>query len=52
MHLVEETKHPKKAVPRAICYTVGIGFITAFLFAIAMVYCMDDIEAILATPTQ
>jgi choline transport protein len=51
MHLVEETRNPKKAVSKAICYTVGMGIITAFLFTIAMVYCITDIEQLLSTPT-
>lgn len=51
MHLVEETKNPRKDVSRAICYTVGMGLVTAFLFTLAMVYCMGNIEDLLATPT-
>ncbi|KAJ5812682.1 hypothetical protein N7474_008983 [Penicillium riverlandense] len=52
MHLVEETLSPKKAVSRAICYTVGMGFVTAFLFVIATVYCIQDIDIVVATPTR
>ncbi|KLU86863.1 hypothetical protein MAPG_05871 [Magnaporthiopsis poae ATCC 64411] len=51
MHLVEETIHPKKAVSKALCYAIGLGITTAFLFTVAMAYCIDDIDAILSTPT-
>jgi choline transport protein len=51
MHLVEKTVNPRKAVSRAICFTMGMGLVTAFLFTVAMAYYMDDINLILSTPT-
>jgi len=51
IHLAEEVKNPKTAVPKALMSTVFIGFGTAFAFVIAMLYSLNDFEAVLATPT-
>lgn len=50
MHLAEECTQPTRTVPKAIMASVVIGFCTAFSFAIAMLYCLSDFEAVIATP--
>ena len=47
LHLAEETLNPHKTVPRALMATIGIGFLTAFTFAVAMSYCIIDLESLL-----
>lgn len=48
LHLAEEAPNPRKAVPRAAVLAVGVGFITAFLFSIALLYSISDFKSILA----
>lgn len=47
LHLAEETINPREAVPRAIMAVIGIGFLTGFVFAVAMAYCITDLESLL-----
>jgi len=47
LHLVEECTEPEKTVPRALMTTVGIGFVTAFVFTIAMCYGITDLDSLL-----
>ncbi|KAJ4984182.1 choline transport [Stagonosporopsis vannaccii] len=51
VHLAEECKSPGVVVPRALMSTVSIGFITSFIFAIIMMYCTNDLEAVVTTAT-
>ncbi|KAH6632978.1 amino acid/polyamine transporter I [Boeremia exigua] len=51
VHLAEECKNPGVVVPRALMSTVSIGFVTSFIFAIIMMYCTNDIEAVVTTTT-
>jgi choline transport protein len=51
VHLAEECKNPGVIVPRAMMSTVSIGFITSFIFAIIMMYCTSDLEAVVSTAT-
>lgn len=51
VHLAEECKDPGVVVPRALMSTVSIGFITSFIFAIIMMYCTNDLEAVVTTTT-
>lgn len=51
IHLCEECKNAAQVVPRAIVSTLVIGFVTTFTFAVAMVYCIEDFDAVIATPT-
>lgn len=50
LHLAEEVTEPRRAVPRALMTTVGVGFSTGFVFAVAMCYCIQDLDALLDTP--
>jgi choline transport protein len=47
LHLAEETMNASQAVPRALMATIGIGFLTAFTFAVSMAYCISDLEDLL-----
>ena len=50
-HLAEEVPRPEKTIPLAICGTVGIGFTTAWFFAISMMFSLQDLELVTLTPT-
>lgn len=51
IHLCEECKDAARIVPRAVVSTLCIGFITSFAFSVSMVYCIQDFDAVLLTPT-
>jgi choline transport protein len=51
IHLAEECKDAARTVPKALMSTIFIGFVTSFIFAIAMLYCIADFDAVLATST-
>lgn len=51
VHLAEECKNPGIVVPRALMSTVSIGFVTSFVFAVIMMYCTSDLEAVVTTAT-
>jgi amino acid transporter len=51
LHLAEEAKNASTAVPLALLSTITIGLVTAFAFAIAMLYTITDFDAVLKTPT-
>lgn len=50
-HLAEEVTDATKTVPRALFSTIGIGFVTAFIYAIAMLYSMVDFEKVIKDAT-
>lgn len=47
IHLAEECTDATKTVPRALFSSIVIGFVTAFPFAIAMLYCLTDIDKVM-----
>lgn len=51
IHLCEECKNPAKVVPRAIVSTLLIGFVTSFVFAVSMTYCIQDFDTVISTAT-
>ncbi|KAJ2982100.1 hypothetical protein NQ176_g1620 [Zarea fungicola] len=51
LHLAEECLNPSKVVPKAILITVGIGFVTAFSFAIGMSYSITELDVALNSRT-
>jgi choline transport protein len=51
IHLAEECKNAAVVVPWALMSTIAIGFVTSFVFAIVMVYCTSDFEAVVSTAT-
>lgn len=50
VHLAEDALNAATAVPWALIAAVGIGFVTAFPFVVAMFYCISDPGAILESP--
>lgn len=44
--MAEELPHPKKDLPKAIGLQLGLGFLYAFVFAIAIMYATTDLSAI------
>ena len=52
IHLAEDTVDPSRTVPHAICSSLVVGFITAFFFAIAMLYSIEDLDATLSSHTR
>src|ERR1700712_1360612 len=51
IHLAEECRNPGRVVPRAIVSTLSIGFVTSFMFAVVMTYCIQDFDAVISTST-
>ena len=51
IHLAEECKNAATAIPKALMSTILIGFVTSFAFAVAMLYCIADFDAVLGTST-
>jgi choline transport protein len=49
-HLAEEIPNPKRNIPLAIGAQMGIGFITAFVYMIAIFYAITDMDAVLTAP--
>jgi choline transport protein len=50
-HMAEEVPRPERTVPFAIMGTVAIGFVTSWFYSIAMVFSMQDLNALFNTPT-
>ncbi|OJJ36973.1 hypothetical protein ASPWEDRAFT_58694 [Aspergillus wentii DTO 134E9] len=51
LHLAEECENAAAVVPRALLSTITIGFITTWPFMIAMLYCTDDLNAVVSSAT-
>lgn len=50
-HLAEEIRHPESRIPLAIMGTVCIGFVTSWVFSVAMMFSITDLGTVTATPT-
>jgi choline transport protein len=50
-HMAEEIPHPERNIPKAILGTVAIGFITSWIYSIALFFSMQDIDAVIGTVT-
>ncbi|KAK6537799.1 hypothetical protein TWF694_010705 [Orbilia ellipsospora] len=50
-HLAEEVSQPERVIPIAILGTVGIGFVTSFLYSISMFFAIKDINSVYYSPT-
>lgn len=48
-HLAEELPNPKVDLPKAIFTQMGLGTITAFVYAIAILYSITDISAVISS---
>ncbi|KAH8725196.1 amino acid/polyamine transporter I [Phaeosphaeriaceae sp. PMI808] len=51
VHLAEDCKNAVVVIPRALMSTIVAGFVTAFAFAAVMLYCTNDIAAVVSTRT-
>ena len=49
LHLAEEADNPRKVVPRVAVGVVIVGFLTAFPFAVVLLYSLSDFEAIITS---
>lgn len=49
-HLAEEIPFPQRNVPIAIAMQVGIGFITGFCYLVAIMYAINDYDALFDSP--
>jgi amino acid transporter len=47
-HLAEEIPNPRVNIPKAIGMQVSIGFFTAFFYLIAILYSINDMDALLS----
>ena len=45
-HMAEELPNPKRDLPKAIFAQIGLGFLYAWLFAIALFYGVNDLAAV------
>lgn len=45
-HMAEELPNPKVDMPKAVFAQVGLGFVTAFVYAIAIMYGINDLDAV------
>ncbi|KAI5951747.1 hypothetical protein KGF54_004822 [Candida jiufengensis] len=50
-HLAEESLNPAVQIPQAIVATVVVGFLTSMPFAIAVFYCIRNLDAIYSSTT-
>ncbi|KAJ8108780.1 hypothetical protein OPT61_g7934 [Boeremia exigua] len=50
-HMTEEIKNARKQAPRAIVLAVYMGFITGFIWLIALSFCIGDLDATATTAT-
>lgn len=50
-HMAEEIPRPERNVPKAILGTVAIGFVTSWIYGVAVFFSMQDIDAVIYTPT-
>lgn len=50
-HMAEEIVNPETQIPKSIMLTVVIGFVTSFIYAIAMFFSITDLEAVLNSTT-
>ena len=51
IYLAEDCFNSAKTVPRAICYSLSVGFVTAFFFTVSMLYSLKDVQMALDTPS-
>lgn len=51
IHLAEECSNASRAIPRALFSTIVVGFCTAFPFAVAMLYCLQNFDAVTESVT-
>lgn len=50
-HMAEEIPNPRTNIPKALLSTVIMGIATSWPYAIALMFCVQDMDAIITTPT-
>ncbi|KAI5957500.1 hypothetical protein KGF57_003194 [Candida theae] len=50
-HIAEESLNPSTDIPKALIYTIIIGFITTFSYCIGIFFCIKNLDAVLTTNT-
>ncbi|KAJ9249878.1 hypothetical protein DTO195F2_8360 [Paecilomyces variotii] len=48
-HLAEEIPRPSKNVPKAVLAQMAIGFVTGFLYLVAILYSIHDLDAVMGS---
>jgi len=48
-HMADEIPNPTKNIPKVLLWTVGLGLLTGFPFAIAIWYAVNDVDALVAS---
>jgi choline transport protein len=48
-HMADEIPNPAKNIPKVLLWTVGLGILTGFPFAIAIWYAVNDVDALVAS---
>lgn len=51
VHLAEDCFEPAKTVPRALCCSLVVGFATAFVLVLSMLYSVQDVEEAILSRT-
>lgn len=49
--MIEELPNPKVNAPRAIYLSVVIGAVTGFIFMVVCLFCIQDVDTVINTPT-
>ena len=50
-HMAEEIQNPDTLIPISICATVAIGFVTSWIYSIAMFFSISNLDEIMASNT-
>jgi choline transport protein len=51
IHMIEEIPHPRRNAPRAIYLSVICGAVTGFIFMVVCLFCIQNLDDILNSPT-
>ncbi|KAG9521665.1 amino acid transporter, partial [Aureobasidium melanogenum] len=51
VHMIEELPNPRVNAPRAIWLSVVLGAITGFLFMLVCLFCIQDLDKVINSPT-
>ena len=51
IHLAEDCINPTVVVPLATIFSILTAVVTTLCFAVAMLYCINDISSVLSSPT-
>ncbi|KAI5456040.1 amino acid/polyamine transporter I [Mariannaea sp. PMI_226] len=51
VHMAEEVPNPEKTIPKVLVSTVAIGITIALPFMIGIMFCVNDLNSVVSTPT-